>query len=94
MRTISRDILLATAAVAAITMGGCASVSSVEHAQATADAANATAQQALQTGQQAQQAAAAAQQTAAAAQQGAEKAQADAAANSQKLAEHVRGPRD
>ena len=58
----SRGLVLA--GVAALFMSGCATVESVERAQATADAGVAAAHQAQGTAQQALQAAQAAQQTA------------------------------
>jgi len=86
-----KAFLFPVMAVALLTVG-CASVSDVEKAQATANSALSTAQQAGQAAQQAQQAAATAQQTA-------DQARSEVSALSQKVdalaAMHAaRGPRD
>lgn len=87
----TRAFVIPVIAAALLTVG-CASVESVEHAQATANTALSTAQQAGQAAQQAQQAAATAQQTA-------DQARSEVSALSQKVdalaAMHAaRGPRD
>jgi len=77
------------AAAAGLFVSGCASVSDVERAQATADSAHAAAQQAQGTASSAQQSASAAQSTA-------EAAQSTANSNSAKidtLVAYHKGPR-
>lgn len=87
----TRGIVLSVLAAGLLTTG-CASVDSVEHAQATANTALSTAQSAATAAQQAQQAAAAAQQTA-------DQARSEVTALSQKVdalatMHAARGPRD
>jgi hypothetical protein len=73
MRRVLNGVIFAGAACALIGLSGCASIESVEHAQATADQALADAGRAQQTASNAQAAAERAQQTASAAQSSADR---------------------